>query len=222
MRFVYIALVVLLTAAVLLFKFQNLSSVTLSFLSMNVTLPVSVMVIGVYVLGMVTGGALLSLVRGWVRGARVRGRHLSRSHSGPRPQLADFWRQRRAHLIGFAFAEFARKDLEHGRYDAFDLVFLQPGRFLDNPMQKLLLVPILLRLVGEMPPFEKEASDEHRELRGKLYGLRGRQTVPQRVQNAAQCHVALVRIVPNHRAADPREPDVGLFDGLVEDRDAGA
>ena len=58
-----------LTAAVLLFKFQNLSSVTLSFLSMNVTLPVSVMVIGVYVLGMVTGGALLSLVRGWVRGA---------------------------------------------------------------------------------------------------------------------------------------------------------
>ena len=69
MRFVYIALVVVLTAAVLLFKFQNLSSVTLSFLSMNVTLPVSVMVIGVYVLGMVTGGALLSLVRGWVRGA---------------------------------------------------------------------------------------------------------------------------------------------------------
>jgi putative membrane protein len=69
MRFVYIALVVLLTAAVLLFKFQNLSSVTLSFLTMNVTLPVSLMVIGVYVLGMVTGGALLSLVRGWVRGA---------------------------------------------------------------------------------------------------------------------------------------------------------
>jgi uncharacterized integral membrane protein len=69
MRFVYIALVVLLTAAVLLFKFQNLSSVTLSFLSMNVTLPVSVMVIGVYVLGMVTGGALVSLVRSWVRGA---------------------------------------------------------------------------------------------------------------------------------------------------------
>lgn len=69
MRFVYIALVVLVTAAVLLFKFQNLTSVTLSFLSMNVTLPVSVMVIGVYVLGMVTGGALLSLVRGWIRGA---------------------------------------------------------------------------------------------------------------------------------------------------------
>ena len=69
MRFVYIALVVLLTVAVLLFKFQNLTSVTLSFLAMNVTLPVSVLVIGVYVLGMVTGGALVSLVRGWVRGA---------------------------------------------------------------------------------------------------------------------------------------------------------
>ena len=69
MRFVYIALVVLVTAAVLTFKFQNLSSVTVSFLSMNVTLPVSLMVIGVYVLGMVTGGALVSLVRGWISGA---------------------------------------------------------------------------------------------------------------------------------------------------------
>ena len=42
---------------------------TVSFLSMNVTLPVSLMVIGVYVLGMITGGALVSLVRGWIRGA---------------------------------------------------------------------------------------------------------------------------------------------------------
>jgi uncharacterized integral membrane protein len=69
MRYIYIALVVLVTAAVLLFKFQNLSSVTISFLSMNLTLPVSLMVLGVYVLGMVTGGALVGLLRGWVRGA---------------------------------------------------------------------------------------------------------------------------------------------------------
>ena len=69
MRYVYIALVVLVTAAVLLFKFQNLSSVTVSVLSLSVTLPVSLMFIGVYVLGMVTGGALVSLLRGWVRSA---------------------------------------------------------------------------------------------------------------------------------------------------------
>ena len=52
MRYVYIALIVLLTAVVLLFKFQNLTSVTIS------------------LLGMVTGSALFGLVRSWVRGAR--------------------------------------------------------------------------------------------------------------------------------------------------------
>jgi len=72
MRYVYIALIVLLTAFVLLFNFQNLTSVTISLLGMSVTLPVSVLVILVYVLGMVTGGALFSLVRRWVRGARPR------------------------------------------------------------------------------------------------------------------------------------------------------
>jgi lipopolysaccharide assembly protein A len=70
MRYVYIALIVLLTAVVLLFKFQNLTSVTISLLGMSATLPVSVLVIFVYVLGMVTGGALFSLVRGWIRRAR--------------------------------------------------------------------------------------------------------------------------------------------------------
>jgi uncharacterized integral membrane protein len=61
MRHVYIALIVLLTAAVLIFKFQNLTSVTISLLGMSATLPVSTLVILVYVLGMVTGSALF----GW-------------------------------------------------------------------------------------------------------------------------------------------------------------
>ena len=39
MRHLYIALIVLLTAVVLLFKFQNLASVTISLLGMSVTLP---------------------------------------------------------------------------------------------------------------------------------------------------------------------------------------
>jgi|AmaraimetFIIA100_FD_contig_91_460467_length_1454_multi_3_in_0_out_0_2 uncharacterized integral membrane protein len=70
MRYVYIALIVLLTAVVLIFMFQNLTSVTISFLGMSGTLPLSLLVIFVYVLGVVTGGALFSLVRRWVRGAR--------------------------------------------------------------------------------------------------------------------------------------------------------
>jgi uncharacterized integral membrane protein len=68
MRYLYIALIVLFTAAVLLFKFQNLTSVTISLLGMSATLPVSTLLILVYVLGMVTGSALFGLVRSWIRG----------------------------------------------------------------------------------------------------------------------------------------------------------
>ena len=71
MRFVYIALIVLFTAIVLLFKFQNLTNVTVSLFSASVTLPVSVLVIGIYVLGMVTGGFVVKLLRSWVSGARA-------------------------------------------------------------------------------------------------------------------------------------------------------
>jgi uncharacterized integral membrane protein len=67
---VYIALIVVLTAVVLLFKVQNLQAVTVSLLSASFTLPVSVMLLLVYVLGMLTGGFVLALVRTWVRGAR--------------------------------------------------------------------------------------------------------------------------------------------------------
>ena len=49
MRYVYIALIVLLTALVLIFKFQNLASVRISLLGMSATLPLSTLVILVYV-----------------------------------------------------------------------------------------------------------------------------------------------------------------------------
>ena len=77
MRHVYIALIVLLTAVVLLFKFQNLDSVTISLLGTSATLPLSTLVILVYVLGMVTGSACLA----WsgVGSSAPRGR-LDRSH----------------------------------------------------------------------------------------------------------------------------------------------
>ncbi|MCD0505063.1 DUF1049 domain-containing protein [Bordetella petrii] len=72
MRILYIVLIVLFTAIVLSFKIQNLNSVTLSLWSASVTLPVSVMLIGVYILGMFTGGFLFSLLRTAVRGAAGR------------------------------------------------------------------------------------------------------------------------------------------------------
>ena len=70
MRGVYIALIVVFTAIVLMFKIQNLDSATVTLFSMSMTLPVSVLVAGVYVLGMLTGGFLVSLLRSWMRGAR--------------------------------------------------------------------------------------------------------------------------------------------------------
>jgi uncharacterized integral membrane protein len=72
MRYVYIALIVLLTALVLAFKVQNLETVTVTLFSASMVLPVSVLVLLVYVLGMLTGGFLFNLVRGWVAGVRQR------------------------------------------------------------------------------------------------------------------------------------------------------
>ena len=69
MRYIYLALVVLITLAVVTFKFQNLDSVTVSFLSSSITAPLSLLIAGAYFLGMLTGGMFLSLLRSWVKGA---------------------------------------------------------------------------------------------------------------------------------------------------------
>ena len=74
MRYLYIALIVLLTAVVLAFMAQNLGSVTVSFFAVRITLPLALLVILVYFLGMVTGGALLSLLRSWIAHARAQPR----------------------------------------------------------------------------------------------------------------------------------------------------
>jgi uncharacterized integral membrane protein len=70
LRYLYIGLIVAFTAMVLLFKVQNLESVTVSLMSASFTLPVSILIIGVYILGMLTGGFLLALLRTGIRGAK--------------------------------------------------------------------------------------------------------------------------------------------------------
>lgn len=72
MKYLHIFLIVVFTLFVLLFKFQNLNTVTLSFLGASLTLPASLLVIGVYVLGMFTGGMVLNLLRTIVHGATRR------------------------------------------------------------------------------------------------------------------------------------------------------
>ena len=68
-RYLYIALIVVFTAVVIMFKIQNFETATVSLFSMSVTLPVSLLVFAIYVLGMFTGGFVLSLLRSWARGA---------------------------------------------------------------------------------------------------------------------------------------------------------
>jgi uncharacterized integral membrane protein len=72
MRYVYMALIAILAAIVILFKVQNLEAVTVSLFAASVTMPVSVLVLLIYLLGMLTGGFLLALVRSWVHGATRR------------------------------------------------------------------------------------------------------------------------------------------------------
>jgi putative membrane protein len=71
-RYLYIALIVIFAGIVLLFKVQNMESVTVSLFSMSVTLPTSVMVLLVYILGMFTGGFVLGLLRTWTNKATSR------------------------------------------------------------------------------------------------------------------------------------------------------
>lgn len=72
MRYVYIGLIVVFTAIVTLFKFQNLETATVSLFSASITLPLSVLVLLVYGLGMLTGGFVLALLRTWINRAGER------------------------------------------------------------------------------------------------------------------------------------------------------
>jgi uncharacterized integral membrane protein len=70
LRYFYLGLTAVLAGLVVLFMLQNLQIVTVSFLATSVTLPVFIVVIVVYLLGMLTGGLLLALLRTSFRGAR--------------------------------------------------------------------------------------------------------------------------------------------------------
>jgi putative membrane protein len=72
MRYVYMALIAVFAGIVILFKVQNLETVTITLFSASVSMPVAVLVLLIYVLGMLTGGLLLALLRSWVRGAARR------------------------------------------------------------------------------------------------------------------------------------------------------
>jgi len=68
-----VKLVLLLTIVglVLLFILQNTETVTVRFLASSVTLPRALLLLLVYVLGMLTGGFVVSLLRKGLRGSKA-------------------------------------------------------------------------------------------------------------------------------------------------------
>jgi uncharacterized integral membrane protein len=69
MRYVYAFLMGVLVVALAFFAIQNLSNVTVEFLTMSATLPLALVVAIAYLAGMVSGGSLLALLRNWRRSA---------------------------------------------------------------------------------------------------------------------------------------------------------
>ena len=72
MRWFYLAVIILLLTATIIFAAQNFQSVTVSFLRANAQTPLAFLIAVVYLLGAATGGSLLALLRRSVEGARRR------------------------------------------------------------------------------------------------------------------------------------------------------
>ncbi len=72
MRWLYLAVVVLFAGAVLIFAAQNVAATTVSFLRASIQVPLAFLIVVVYLLGALTGGSLLALLRKSVHGARRR------------------------------------------------------------------------------------------------------------------------------------------------------
>ena len=69
MRWLYVAIVLLLATGTLIFALQNLEMVSMDFLWFSMRAPLAFLVAATYVAGMVTGSSFLALVRRSVRSA---------------------------------------------------------------------------------------------------------------------------------------------------------
>jgi lipopolysaccharide assembly protein A len=70
MRWVYLAFIILFAVATLVFAVQNLEIVTMTFLGINVRVPLALQTVVVYLLGTATGGSLLALLRRSYEGSK--------------------------------------------------------------------------------------------------------------------------------------------------------
>jgi lipopolysaccharide assembly protein A len=70
MRWIYLAVIILIAAATIIFALQNFEIVTMSFLGFNARVPLALLVGVVYILGAATGGSLFALLRRSYEGSR--------------------------------------------------------------------------------------------------------------------------------------------------------
>jgi putative membrane protein len=70
MRWIYLAVIILVVTATIIFALQNLEIVTMSFLGFDAHLPLALLVGVVYLLGTATGGSLFALLRRSYEGSR--------------------------------------------------------------------------------------------------------------------------------------------------------
>ena len=70
MRWIYLAVIILLAAAAIIFAVQNLEIVTMTFLGINARVPLALLVAVAYLLGAATGGSLFALLRRSYAGSR--------------------------------------------------------------------------------------------------------------------------------------------------------
>lgn len=63
MKYVAGAIAILLLVVVVVFSIQNLGIVDVKFLSLSVSVPKFVVVLGSYVMGMITGGSVVSILK---------------------------------------------------------------------------------------------------------------------------------------------------------------
>jgi uncharacterized integral membrane protein len=75
MRWLNMAVICVFAAAVIIFAAQNLQVVTMTFLGFSARVPLAVLAAGIYVLGTLTGGSLMALLRQSIEGAKRRTAH---------------------------------------------------------------------------------------------------------------------------------------------------
>ena len=70
MRWLHTAVIVILAAAILIFVAQNFQTVSVGFLGLRFSLPLALLAVIIYGLGMISGGSVWALVRWAWTGAR--------------------------------------------------------------------------------------------------------------------------------------------------------